>query len=155
METMKYKDFLGSVEICLKDKCLHGKILFINDLVTYEAADLNLIKKEFVEAVDDYIETCESLKIEPFKFFSGSFNVRIGSELHQKLATYAVKSNEKINTVVKNAIKEYLNESDSSQEVHNHHTIVNVTIEKSLKEFTSEKESMENAQVIDFQKFAN
>lgn len=155
METMKYKDFLGSVEICLKDKCLHGKILFINDLVTYEAADLNLIKKEFVEAVDDYIETCESLKIEPFKSFSGSFNVRIGSELHQKLATYAVKSNEKINTVVKNAIKEYLNESDSSQEVHNHHTTVNVTIEKSLEEFTSEKESMENAQVIDFQKYAN
>jgi len=155
METMKYKDFLGSVEICLKDKCLHGKILFINDLVTYEAADLNLIKKEFVEAVDDYIETCESLKIEPFKSFSGSFNVRIGSELHQKLATYAVKSNEKINTVVKNAIKEYLNESDSSQEVHTHHTTVNVTIEKSLEEFTSEKESMENAQVIDFQKYAN
>jgi len=155
METMKYKDFLGSVEICLKDKCLHGKILFINDLVTYEAADLNLIKKEFVEAVDDYIKTCESLKIEPFKSFSGSFNVRIGSELHQKLATYAVKSNEKINTVVKNAIKEYLNESDSSQEVHTHHTTVNVTIEKSLEEFTSEKESMENAQVIDFQKYAN
>lgn len=155
METMKYKDFLGSVEICLKDKCLHGKILFINDLVTYEAADLNLIEKEFVEAVDDYIETCESLKIEPFKSFSGSFNVRIGPELHQKLATYAVKSNEKINTVVKNAIKEYLNELDSSQEVHNHHTTVNVTIEKSLEEFTSEKESMENAQVIDFQKYAN
>jgi len=155
METMKYKDFLGSVEVCLKDKCLHGKILFINDLVTYEAADLNSIKKEFIEAVDDYIETCESLKIEPFKSFSGSFNVRIGSELHQKLATYAVKNNVKINTVVKDAIKEYLSEADSPQEIHNHHTTVNVTIEKPLEEFTSEKKTMESAQLIDFQAYAN
>jgi len=43
METIKYKDFIGSVEVSLKDACLYGKILFINDLVTYQADSIKKI----------------------------------------------------------------------------------------------------------------
>jgi len=115
METMKYNDFLGSVEVSLKDKCLHGKILFINDLVTYEASDFDSIKMEFRKAVDDYLGTCEMLNIEPFKSFSGSFNVRVGPGLHQELATYSVKRDKNINTIVKAAISEYLSNQAQPQ----------------------------------------
>ena len=50
METIKYKGFQGSVQASTKGECLHGKILFINDLVTYEAPDFKTIKKEFGES---------------------------------------------------------------------------------------------------------
>jgi len=36
-ELLKYKNYSGSVEIDLDEKILHGKVLFINGLITYEA----------------------------------------------------------------------------------------------------------------------
>ncbi|MCD4722512.1 MAG: type II toxin-antitoxin system HicB family antitoxin [Desulfobacula sp.] len=111
METIKYKDFIGSIEVSLNDNCLYGKILFINDLVTYQADNIDKIKKEFKLAVDDYVETCQTLKIAHHKSFSGTFNVRIGPELHQKAALYATRKNIKINTVVTSALEKHLEES--------------------------------------------
>jgi len=147
METMKYKDFQGSVQASFKDECLHGKILFINDLVTYEAPDFKTIKKEFMKAVDDYLKTCEALKIEPFKSFSGSFNVRMVPELHQALASYAIKNDKNINTVVKEAVEEHINESEQAQEVHNHYYSFTETVE----EFQEFGDISKDADIIQFE----
>jgi len=115
METIKYKDFTGSIEISKEgdEFIAHGKILFINDLVTYEADDLQNIEAEFKAAVDDYIDTCAQLGIEPQKSYSGSFNVRIGPETHQRLARFALQKDKKINSVVKDAVEEHLDQQVS------------------------------------------
>ena len=34
---LKYKGFLGSIEVSIEDGIMHGKLLYINDLITYEA----------------------------------------------------------------------------------------------------------------------
>ncbi|MCC5845364.1 MAG: toxin-antitoxin system HicB family antitoxin [Verrucomicrobia bacterium] len=44
-------------EFSQKDGCLHGKIQFIQDLVTYEAETVPELEKAFHAAVDDYLET--------------------------------------------------------------------------------------------------
>lgn len=127
METLSYKGFLGSVEISRSDNryVIYGKILFINDLVTYETEDLQQIETEFQAAVDDYIETCSTLGIEAHKSFNGSFNVRIGPETHQRLAWFATKNRKKINAVVRNAVEDYLNrQNKTTSEVHNHYYMV-------------------------------
>ncbi|MBC8440287.1 MAG: type II toxin-antitoxin system HicB family antitoxin [Deltaproteobacteria bacterium] len=121
METIKYKGFIGSVEVSIADNCIHGKILFINDLITYQANGLDQIEQEFQEAVEDYFETCKELKIDPLKSFNGSFNVRVGSELHQRLALNAIEKDKNINSIVKKAIEKYLDKSKPVSEVHNHH----------------------------------
>ncbi len=127
METIKYKDFTGSIEVSREGDAyvIHGKILFINDLVTYEADNLQKINAEFQAAVDDYIDTCKQLGIEPHKSYSGSFNVRIGPEAHQRLSRFALQNDKKINSVVKDAIEEYLDrKKNKNREVHNHYHIV-------------------------------
>ena len=58
MENLKYKDYLGSIEFSAFDKVFFGKIVGIDDLVTYEGNSIESIKKEFRFAVDDYLETC-------------------------------------------------------------------------------------------------
>lgn len=133
METIKYKSFIGSVEVSIKDNCVYGKILFINDLVTYESDTPVNLKAKFKAAVDDYIETCKTLKIEPLKSFSGSFNIRIEPEKHQELATHAVQKDTTINQVVNKAIENYLHTSLKGSEIHNHHTI-NIVVEKPYQE---------------------
>ena len=37
MEMLAHKGYNGSIETSVEDNVLHGKVLCINDLVTYEA----------------------------------------------------------------------------------------------------------------------
>lgn len=57
-----YKGFKGSVEYSAEDDCLFGKIVGVNDLISYEAQDLPGIKKAFEEAVEEYIGILEERK---------------------------------------------------------------------------------------------
>lgn len=124
-DTLKYKGFLGSVEISFDDECLHGKILFIDDLVTYEANTPTELREAFTNSVDDYLDTCRELGREPNKPFRGTFNVRVGPELHQKLARYATQNKSSINDVIKKAVEEYIEKPKENESVHQHfHTHV-------------------------------
>ena len=67
METYTYKGYQGSVETSIEDGVFHGKILFINDLVTYEAQTLRALKKQFELAVNDYLASCKELDKQPEK----------------------------------------------------------------------------------------
>ena len=51
---LEYKGYYGSVEVSLDDNVLRGKILFVSDLVTYEADSVNGLRTAFEESVDDY-----------------------------------------------------------------------------------------------------
>ncbi len=77
-DILRYKGFIGSIEISIEDDCLHGKLLFINDLVTYEARTPNQLQAEFESAVEDYLTTCKELGRSPDKPFKGTFNIRVG-----------------------------------------------------------------------------
>ncbi|MDY0221695.1 MAG: type II toxin-antitoxin system HicB family antitoxin [Desulfobacterium sp.] len=103
---LKYNNYCGSVEFNSEDRCLFGKILFINDLVTYEAESLPDLEKEFKIAVDEYLETCKALGLPPEKSYSGSFNVRVGEDLHKSLAKQATLQGKTINEFVKKVLEE-------------------------------------------------
>ncbi len=61
MSTMlEYKGYCGSVEYSAEDEVLHGRLEFIRDLVTYEAPDAKGLQAAFEEAVDDYLDLCQS-----------------------------------------------------------------------------------------------
>ncbi|EME1359681.1 type II toxin-antitoxin system HicB family antitoxin [Klebsiella aerogenes] len=103
---LKFKGYFGSVEFSLEDKVLHGKIQCVNDLVTYEAETLDGLQSAFEEAVDDYLETCMALNKDPEKPMSGTFNVRIGPDLHKKAYLSACAEGKSLNDYVKSAIEE-------------------------------------------------
>ncbi len=103
---LKYKEYLGSVDVDLASGVLYGKIQFINDIVTYEAETLPELKTEFEAAVDDYLETCEVIGKEPQRTYSGSFNVRIGEELHREAAFCSLKKDVNLNEFCREAISE-------------------------------------------------
>ena len=108
MEMLAHKGYNGSIETSVEDNVLHGKVLCINDLVTYEATTLIELKKEFIAAVDDYLETCKLAEKTPDKPFSGLFKIRTGSELHRKAYLRAMKDDATINRVVVAALDKYL-----------------------------------------------
>jgi predicted HicB family RNase H-like nuclease len=116
---LEHNGFQGSVEFALEAGVLHGKILLIDDLVTYEADNITDLNEAFKESVDDYLETCKELGLPPNKPFSGTFNVRIGATLHRDLARQAQREEKSINDFVREAIDCHLN--GRHQEVHHHY----------------------------------
>jgi predicted HicB family RNase H-like nuclease len=105
MKLMKYKGFYGSVEASVEDGCLFGKLEFIDPLVNYEGETVHEIEAAFHEAVDDYIQSCEELNVEPRKPYRGTFNVRIGRDLHRAAAISAKQQEINLNELVKRAIQ--------------------------------------------------
>lgn len=66
MLLMHYKGYPGSVEPT-DSEVIHGKLLGITDLVTYEADSMADLWKAFIGAVDDYLKTCKELARDPQK----------------------------------------------------------------------------------------
>lgn len=102
---LTHNGYIGSIEVSLDDACLHGRILFIDDLVTYEGESIPEIRSAFQDAVDRYLAHCKRVGKSANKPYSGTFNVRIGSELHSKAAKVAHQKKVNLNEFVKQAIQ--------------------------------------------------
>ncbi|MDR1068421.1 MAG: type II toxin-antitoxin system HicB family antitoxin [Clostridiales Family XIII bacterium] len=97
-------EYRGNVEYSAPDHCVHGKIIGISALVTYEGVDISSLEEAFKDSVDDYIEFCEEKGIAPEKEYSGRFQIRTMPEIHKFYADYAAVKGEKLNTVVSRAL---------------------------------------------------
>ena len=106
MNDLTYKGYTGSVSVSFEDDCLYGNILYINDLITYEAETPAGIQRNFEEAVDRYLEYCSQNNQNPDKPFSGTFNVRTGAELHKKATVKARIQGKSLNEFVVFAISD-------------------------------------------------
>ena len=112
---LEYKGYHAKVEIDIENKILYGKIEGIRDLVNFESDSVDTLEQEFHDAVDDYLEFCQEMGKEPDKEYSGTFNVRISSELHTKLALKALENGESLNKTVEKAIGAYVNGSSQTE----------------------------------------
>ncbi len=115
----EYKDYYGSAEVHIADDCLSGEILYIQDVVTYEAQSLPELRKEFEKAVDDYLATCKSLGQKPEAVFRGSLNINIGEKLHRATATQARLNNVSVDEYVADALKTAIDGKDIQKRYHN------------------------------------
>jgi predicted HicB family RNase H-like nuclease len=110
-QTMEYKGYSGSVIYSADDKILHGRIIGIRDAVTYEGTNVRTLEKNFKAAVDEYLNFCKAENKQPDTPFRGSFNVRLGHELHKRAALYAEEHEQKLNHVVHEALEQFLSKS--------------------------------------------
>ena len=100
MAMMKYKGYMGTIEVSLEDDCLYGEILFIKDTITYEASTVSKLETAFRNAVDDYLAFCEEEGVVPLKPASGTFQVRIKPEIHRGLMELAATKEVSFNSLV-------------------------------------------------------
>lgn len=58
---LQYKGFKAQIEIDFVSGLLHGKLIGVPDLVTFESEKVSGVVEEFHEAVDDYLEFCHEV----------------------------------------------------------------------------------------------
>lgn len=139
-EIIKYKKYIGSVEIDLEENILHGKVLFINGLITYESINFKLeeLRNEFEVSVNEYLSDCKDLGIDPEQTCKGQFNVRVSPELHQEANILAMRNGESLNALIKRAI-----ETEVIEKTINHKHDVTVCVNHNVvmeKQFEGEYE---------------
>lgn len=106
METIKYKGYIGSVEINEEDDTLYGKVLGMDKgtLITYEGNTVAELKADFKDGVNDYIAHCKEYNLPLHKSYSGTFNVRLTPTLHARAVSYAQQAGISLNAFVKETL---------------------------------------------------
>ncbi|MBE0648181.1 MAG: type II toxin-antitoxin system HicB family antitoxin [Bacteroidales bacterium] len=110
MNTLTYKDYIGSVSFSAEDEVFYGKIEHVNDLITFESEYAHDLKKAFEEAVDDYIIFCKEKNIQPDKPFKGSFNVRVKPSIHKLAYQRAIQQGMSLNKFIEKTLEKELKE---------------------------------------------
>lgn len=105
---LEYRGYHAKVEYDLEDNLLVGKILGISDSLYFHAENTTDIIVEFHNSVDNYLEICARLGKNPDKEYSGTFNVRVSTELHKRASIRAQEDNTTLNKVVEKALEAYL-----------------------------------------------
>lgn len=108
-DLIQYKGYYGSVHFDDEDIIFYGKVEFIRALISYEATDAKGLKKAFEESVDDYLATCHKKNITPEMPFKGSLNVRLGADLHRRVAILAEQRHMSINKFITKALNQAIN----------------------------------------------
>ena len=105
---MEYKGYVAAVEYDDSEELLHGEVVNAGPypVVTFEAADVEGLKREFRASIDDYLARCEEEGVEPQRPFSGKLNLRLGAELHRRVAVSAAQQKVSINTWIKSVLEE-------------------------------------------------
>ncbi|MFA7236310.1 MAG: type II toxin-antitoxin system HicB family antitoxin [Phycisphaeraceae bacterium] len=103
---MEYKGYLGKVEFDAEAGTLHGEIVGIRDVVTFQGESVEEVEKAFRESVDDYLAFCKKRGEEPDKPCSGKFVVRLDTDLHRKLNLVATAEGESLNSWVSKRLNE-------------------------------------------------
>ena len=111
--TLNYKGYTGTIEIDTDSERLCGQVLFIRGLIVYEADTLPELRRNFEAAVNEYLASCATDGTSPEKPASGTFNVRIGPDLHAKAIIAARHADISLNEWVKRAVEvKLLSESE-------------------------------------------
>lgn len=120
-ETLGYRNFTGSIEVDPEDGMLHGQVLFIRDTITYEGWTYPELKSDFERAIDEYLALCERRGMEPKKPCTGTFQVRIGPELHETASLEAYRNGQSLNQFVKDVVQDHVEKAHTQRVDHYHH----------------------------------
>ncbi|MDX2212989.1 MAG: type II toxin-antitoxin system HicB family antitoxin [Oculatellaceae cyanobacterium bins.114] len=94
---LTYKGYTAKVEIDTDAGVLHGRVVDINDTITFEGQTVDDIKREFHTSVDRYLEFCNELGQQPDKPFSGKLPFRTNPDIHRTIYLAATQMDKSIN----------------------------------------------------------
>jgi predicted HicB family RNase H-like nuclease len=61
IDSLKYQDYTATIHYSAADEVFFGKVIEINDLITFEGASIAELRAGFQDAIEDYLETCKAV----------------------------------------------------------------------------------------------
>lgn len=97
MSIITYKGYTGKIEVDIESAILHGRILDINDVITFRGKTIEEATQDFEDGVDDYLEFCAESGKDPDKPYSGKLPFRTTPDRHKLIHLAATKVGKSIN----------------------------------------------------------
>jgi predicted HicB family RNase H-like nuclease len=82
MNTMTYQGYTARIEFDERDNIFWGKVLGIDDSITFEGDTVVQLTQDFHNAIDFYLKDCAAMGKQPQKTASGKLLLRVPQELH-------------------------------------------------------------------------
>jgi predicted HicB family RNase H-like nuclease len=111
---IEYRGYHGVFEFDASIDAFHGRVVGLQDVVTFEGRSLDELRREMAESVEDYLELCAEVGKNPERPFRGEFLVRTTPEVHRAAAVEAEASGMSLNAWVEAAITSVIRETGPS-----------------------------------------
>lgn len=103
--TMQYRGYTAIMSFDAEDKVIVGRVVDIDDILTFHGASVAEFEAHFHTVVDDYIAACEALGSEPERPASGRLMLRVSPEVHAASLKAAALSGTSLNRWAEQALK--------------------------------------------------
>ena len=107
---IEYKGYTGVFEFDPSIDAFHGRIVGLQDVVTFQGCSLDELRREMAESVEDYLELCAEVGKEPERPYRGEFLIRTTPEIHRAAAIQAEASGVSLNAWVEATISSVVRE---------------------------------------------
>ncbi len=102
--TMTYRGYVASMTFDAEDRIIVGRVLDVDDIISFHGESILEFEANFHAVVDDYIAACESLGSEPEKPASGKLMLRVSPGVHAAALKAAARSGTSLNKWAEEAL---------------------------------------------------
>ncbi len=103
---LTYKGYTGKVEFDDQAGILHGDVLYLRDVITFQGTSVEEVRQAFHDAIDDYLDWCAERSEEAEKPFSGKFMLRVDRDLHRDVVIASNLAGLSLNAYVAQCLRE-------------------------------------------------
>lgn len=97
MNTMIYKGYKARMDFDTDDKIIVGRVLDIDDIITFHGTSVAEFEDAFHSAVDSYIMACNRLGQEPERPASGRMMLRVDPAVHAAAVKASARNGQSLN----------------------------------------------------------
>ena len=97
MNNMIYRGYTAHMDFDTEDKIIVGRVVDIDDIITFHGTSVAEFESAFKTAVDGYIHACEQLGQTADKPASGRLMLRVKPALHAAAVKASARSGQSLN----------------------------------------------------------
>ena len=105
---MEIDGYKAVVQFDPEIEMFRGEFVGLNGGADFYATDVDGLRREGAISLKVFLEMCAEDGVEPRKAYSGKFNLRVPTDVHEQMATRAVAEGKSLNQWVLETIQETL-----------------------------------------------
>ncbi|CDZ79345.1 putative protein encoded in hypervariable junctions of pilus gene clusters [Legionella massiliensis] len=102
---LQYKGYIGHVVFDDLNELFFGEIINTQTVITFQATMSHQLKNAFMEAIDNYLKSCEKQLKEPEVPLSGQLALTVSPELHRDVFMAAKNLRVSLNVWICSALR--------------------------------------------------
>ena len=106
MNTIDYKGYTARMDFDVEDKIIIGRVMDIDDIITFHGASVTEFETAFKSAIDAYIYACEQLGQVAEKPASGKMMLRVDPSIHAAAVKASSRSGMSLNKWAEKALRQ-------------------------------------------------